>query len=98
MRLARSGQDNLRQAAGGDVGGVRFTLDEWMLRLYGLRHVDPRYVAHLEPCQDLIWDIAVQVLAVGHDVVLDWNQWSRERRARWAGRPKDWASTFYCTT
>ncbi len=34
-------------------------------------------------------DVAVQLLAVGHDVVLDWNQWSRERRAWWAGRARE---------
>jgi predicted kinase len=87
--LLGTGKTTHAKRLAADVGGVRFTLDEWMLRLYGLRHVDPRYPAHLEPCQDLIWDVAVQVLAVGHDVVLDWNQWSRERRARWAGRPRE---------
>ncbi len=34
----------------------------------------------------LIWDLALQVLALGHDVVLDWNQWSHARRADWRGR------------
>lgn len=65
---------------------VRFTLDEWMLRIHGLPYDDPRYAELLAPCQDLIWDTALQVLSVGHDVVLDWNQWSRARRARWRER------------
>jgi predicted kinase len=59
---------------------VRFTLDEWMLRLHQVCYNDPRYPALAERCKDLIWDTALQVLATGTDVVLDWNQWSRARR------------------
>ena len=62
---------------------VRFSLDEWMLRLFGLRYDDPAYGSRLPACTGLIWDTAVQVLRLGHDVVLDWNQWSRQRRAHW---------------
>ncbi len=60
------------------IPAVRFSLDEWMLRLYGLRYHDPQYVRRLSPCRDLIWEVAQQILGLGHDVVLDWNQWSRE--------------------
>lgn len=62
---------------------VRFTLDEWMIRLYRLRYDDPSYPALADTCQDLVWDTAQQVLATGTEVVLDWNQWSRQRRATW---------------
>jgi predicted kinase len=65
---------------------VRFSLDEWMLRLYQLRYDDPRYPALAEACKDLIWDIARQVLRAGVDVVLDWNQWSRARRHEWSSK------------
>ncbi len=57
-----------------------------MLRLYGLSNDDPAYVARLEGCTSLIWDTAVQVLKLGHEVVLDWNQWSVERRRAWRER------------
>lgn len=60
---------------------MRFTLDEWMLRLYELRHDDPAYAERIQGCQDPIWEMARQVLAVGHPVILDWNHWSRDRRA-----------------
>ncbi len=62
---------------------VRFTLDEWMLRLYQLSYDDPGYPELSERCQNLIWDVAKQVLATGTDVVLDWNQWSCARRQTW---------------
>ncbi|MEY2426158.1 MAG: hypothetical protein QOI61_1730 [Actinomycetota bacterium] len=52
-----------------------------MLRLYGGRYDDPAYVERLGPCTELLWDVAVQIVAVGSSVVLDWNFWSRERRS-----------------
>lgn len=59
---------------------IRFTLDEWMLRLYDLQFDDERYPALAEGCRGLIWDLAAQTLRTGTDVVMDWNHWSRERR------------------
>ena len=62
---------------------VRFTLDEWMIRLYKISYDHPDYRELREGCTDLIWDTARQVLSTGTDVVLDWNQWSRARRRTW---------------
>jgi len=66
--------------------GVTFSLDEWMLRSYPLRFDDPRYPPLAAACKELIWDMACQVLRCGVDVILDWNQWSRERRRSWRTR------------
>jgi predicted kinase len=82
--LVGVGKTTLARRIADEQVAVRFSLDEWMLRLYGLRYDDPEYVARLDACKALIWDTAHQVLATGHDVVLDWNQWSRQRRAEWA--------------
>ncbi|TDE98800.1 hypothetical protein EXU48_00935 [Occultella glacieicola] len=63
---------------------MRFTLDEWMLRLYpGLGFDTLAYGSRAEQVKVLIWSGAEQVLAAGTDVVLDWNTRSVERR-RWA--------------
>jgi predicted kinase len=87
--LPGSGKTTYACQLAANRGAVRFTLDEWMLRLTGLRYDEPDYVARIEPCQELIWDVARQVLGVGHDVVLDWNQWSRDRRAKWRDRARE---------
>ena len=60
---------------------VRFSLDEWMLRLYELSFDGELYPSRAEKCRALIWDLAAQVLRSGSSVVLDWNMWSRSRRA-----------------
>lgn len=55
-----------------------------MLRLYPeLTIEDVDYGPRAAEVRELIWSIADQVLRAGVDVVLDWNSWSRERRA-WA--------------
>jgi predicted kinase len=84
--LNGAGKTTLARELASHIPAARFTLDEWMLRLYGLRYDDREYVARLRGCQDLIWDTALQVLRLGRDVVLDWNQWSRARRAEWRDR------------
>lgn len=69
---------------------VRFSLDEWMLRLHPeLRYDAPTYGELAERCKALIWATAQQILALGHDVILDWNGWNRARRAIWRDLARD---------
>jgi predicted kinase len=87
--LNGAGKTTLARELAASLPAVRFTLDAWMLRLYGLRYDDPAYVSRLDACRDLIWDTALDVLRVGRDVVLDWNQWSVDRRAEWRRRANE---------
>jgi predicted kinase len=82
--LVGSGKTTLARALCADGKAVRFTLDEWMIRLYpGLSFNTAEYGRRTGIVKDLIWSVAEQVLRSGADVVLDWNSWSRPRRA-WA--------------
>src|SRR5262245_52540373 len=80
------GKTTLARKLERELPAVRFSLDEWMLRLHQLAYDDPRYGPLAGRCQELMWDLAKQVLNCGSDVVLDWNQWSRGRRAVWRDR------------
>ena len=63
-------------------GALRFSLDEWMLRLHpDLRYDAPEHGPLVERCKELIWTIAQQVLALGHDLILHRTGWNRARRA-----------------
>ncbi|MGI8701098.1 MAG: valine--tRNA ligase [Nocardioidaceae bacterium] len=87
--LPASGKTTLARRLATERPAVRFTLDEWMLRLHGLHYDDTGYAARAAACQEQIWQIALQILGLGHDVVLDWNQWSRARRASWLQRAEE---------
>lgn len=91
--LNGAGKTTLAKELQTRLPAVRFSLDEWMLRLYpGVHFAAAEYGGLAETCKLLIWDTARQVLHSGSDVVLDWNQWSRDRRAVW--RDKAGAAGF----
>jgi predicted kinase/antitoxin (DNA-binding transcriptional repressor) of toxin-antitoxin stability system len=86
--LVGAGKTTLARQLAAELPGLRFSRDEWMIRLYGLSYDDPRYVEHLDPCTELIWDVAVEALRLGVNVILDWNHWSRQRRAEALARAR----------
>jgi len=73
---------------------VRFSLDEWMLRLHGLAYDDEQYVRLLPDCRALMLDTAAHVLRTGIDVVLDWNHFSPEQRAASAAWANEQGATY----
>ncbi|APX32788.1 hypothetical protein BH708_08705 [Brachybacterium sp. P6-10-X1] len=82
--LAGSGKSTLARRLAEEEPAVRFTLDEWMLRLYpDLTIEDPAYGDRAAEVRELIWTVAEQVLRADVDAVLDWNSWSVARRG-WA--------------
>ena len=95
------GKTTLARKLERELPAVRFSLDEWMLRLHQLAYDDPKYGRLAQCCQELIWDTARQVLNCGSDVVLDWNQWSIKRRAIWRDRARGAGAVpilYYFTT
>lgn len=87
--LVGSGKSTLARDLSETSPAVRFTLDEWMLRLYphlGLE--DAAYGESAAEVRDLIWSVGSQVLCNGVDVVLDWNSWSVARRHWAVGRAR----------
>lgn len=82
--LSGSGKSTLARAIEEEEETLRFSLEEWLARLFpDADPASPVYGARAAAVRALIRDIAVQALRAGVDVVLDWNAWSRERRA-WA--------------
>lgn len=79
--LNGAGKSTLARQLQAGLPAVRFSLDEWMLLLYDLSFDDEACARHAEKCRALIWDLIAQVVGAGSSVVLDWNMWSRSRRA-----------------
>jgi predicted kinase len=79
--LVAAGKSTLARRLADELPAVRLSRDEWMIRLHGLGYEEPGYVERLGPCTELLWDTALAIVTADASVVLDWNFWSRERRA-----------------
>ena len=59
---------------------LRLSPDEWIVHLLD----DPNNQTELDrlrtPVETVQWDVAMRVLALGVDVVIEWGFWSREER------------------
>ena len=80
--LNGAGKTTLARQLEAELPAVRFSLDEWMLRLHGLSFDDERYPELAEECRALIWDLTAQVVHTGASVVLDWNMAVCDRPSR----------------
>ncbi|HEX7022468.1 MAG TPA: ATP-binding protein [Trueperaceae bacterium] len=61
---------------------VRFSIDEWMIRLYGQQMPREQFDERHEACEGLIWDVSRRLLALDVDVILDFGFWTRQKRAK----------------
>lgn len=70
-----AGKSTLARQLNIKVNGVRFSIDEWMYRLYGPDLPDPIslpwILTRVRRCEDQIWQTSLQILASGRDVILD---------------------------
>lgn len=62
--------------------------DDLMIRAVGAPYDDPIYAERLPEVTEYLWEMARQISATGASVVLDWNHWSRERRAQSAEKAR----------
>jgi predicted kinase len=63
-------------------GAVRFSLDEWMLRLYGAHMRREEFDARLALCTNLILDLCERIASLGVPAVVDAGFWRRADRDR----------------
>ncbi|HWA78468.1 MAG TPA: ATP-binding protein [Polyangiaceae bacterium] len=63
-------------------GAMRFSIDEWMLRLYGPRMPRKEFDARVSICLDLVLELAERMAELGVPVVIDAGFWRKEERRR----------------
>ena len=63
-----------------EISAIRFTPDEWMVKLYGHNPPVEHFADYLKRVIDLIWQVAAQIIHLGQDVILDFGFWSRASR------------------
>jgi predicted kinase len=74
--LPGSGKTTTARRIAAETGGVRFCPDDWMAAL-GVNLFDEETRAKIEALQ---WQLAQELLALGHTVIIEWGVWSRSER------------------
>ena len=84
--LTGSGKTTWAKRLEREHNAVRFSVDEWMIDLYG--HHMPREVfdERLAAIKDLLWSVAQRLLALEVNVVLDFGFWKRAERLEFQSR------------
>ncbi len=77
--FAGAGKTTFARQLERELPAVRFTLDEWMHKLYGPTPSAEDFET-LPILKSLIWQHASRVLELGRDVIFDDGFWSRESR------------------
>lgn len=75
-----SGKTTFARQLERECGAVRFSHDEWMVRLHGWNPPEERFGEYLVQVENLIWDEATRAMRAGNDVILDFGFWTRESR------------------
>lgn len=88
--LPCSGKTTLARELERERRAVRLTPDEWAMRMMGdLLPAKGLPLSELEkirdPIESLLWDLAVRLLGLGVDVIIDFGFWSREEREKFRG-------------
>jgi predicted kinase len=80
---------------------VRFTLDEWVISLYGTDHPAQNYPTYEKRCIELIASISEQLLRSELDIILDFGFFKKRGRDRFrklAKKYKTTAKVYYLNT
>jgi predicted kinase len=82
-----AGKTTLALTLARELPAVRFSLDEWIVDLFGKTMPEPMtggwWIEHAERCAAVLWPTARQALAAGTDVVLDYGFPTRAHRAQY---------------
>lgn len=76
-----SGKTTFARQLEQETGAVRFTKDEWMVRLFGNAPPQDTFEEYDKRMASLATDIALKCLAAGTNVILDEGFWLKEQRA-----------------
>ena len=87
-----AGKSTFARELASRVGGVRFSIDEWMTRLYWMDSPEKKdfewAMERIARCEEQIAAEALQLAAIGVDAVLDLGFTLREHREAWARRAR----------
>ena len=86
--LPCSGKTTLGRKLERELSGLRLTVDEWHIGLFGQDAAEPEHDARHRQIEDLLWNVASRALQLGVNVILDYGFWAREEREDYRLRAK----------
>ena len=92
--LPGSGKTTRARQLEEDTGAIRFTPDEWQLRLFGDETDDPRHDARHTEIEQIMWQLAEKLLQRGVSVILDYGFWAEEERLHFCSRASALGADF----
>ncbi|RKP43874.1 AAA family ATPase [Trinickia fusca] len=88
-----AGKSSYARALATEIGGTRFSIDEWMAQLYGPDLPDPInlswIVERVQRCERQIWHTAEQIARNGGSVILDLGFMKARSRSAFAEQARD---------
>jgi|JI10StandDraft_1071094.scaffolds.fasta_scaffold17325_3 predicted kinase len=90
-----SGKTTFARQLEADTGARRFTHDEWMVKRYGVNPPADRFEQYYDEVSADIWQAALERLAQGQDVILDFGFWKRSSRDDARARLSSYDVKFY---
>jgi len=80
--MTGSGKTMLAVKLERELPAVRFSIDEWMIKLYGHHMSRKDFNQRMELVKQLIWELVEHLIALGVNVVLDYGFWRARERAK----------------
>ena len=74
--FAGAGKTTFARNLAVESSAIRFTHDEWMVKLYGHNPPENRFADYFDRISNLIWELTMQLLHLGQDVILDFGFWA----------------------
>lgn len=90
-----SGKTTFARQLEADTGARRFTHDEWMVKRYGVNPPSDRFEQYYDEVSADIWQAALERLAQGQDIILDFGFWKRADRDAARERLSSYDVKFY---
>lgn len=75
-----AGKTTFAKKLADETQAVRFTLDEWMISLYGNNPPADLFSEYEGRVKKVIWQLAQEFLSRGQDVIFDYGFWKRLER------------------
>ncbi len=75
-----AGKTTYAKELASETGAIRFSPDEWIVRLYGSNPAADMFAEYDQRIRTLIWELAEVFLQSEKDVILDFGFWQRADR------------------